>query len=141
MEIELDSEDQDEVESSESAQPEMPEATGEANTETAPPPQGAYNPDKYNGLNVDDDVRELFDYITRYKAQNIELETPFRPFIPDYIPAIGEVDAALKGPKPDGEEEDLGITVLDEPALNQSDKAFLELKYIQISKAGAAAKA
>jgi intraflagellar transport protein 46 len=30
------------------------------------------------------------------------LETKLKPFIPEYIPAIGEVDACLKMPKPDG---------------------------------------
>lgn len=37
----------------------------------------------------------------------------------------------LKMPKPDGTDEDLGITVLDEPALNHEDKTVLELKYVQ----------
>ena len=34
-------------------------------------------------------------------------------------------------PKPDGSKEDLGITQLDEPALNCEDKTVLELKYVQ----------
>lgn len=34
-------------------------------------------------------------------------------------------------PKADGTKEDLGITVLDEPALNSEDKTVIELKYIQ----------
>ena len=34
-------------------------------------------------------------------------------------------------PKPDGATEDLGINVLDEPALNCEDKTVLEMKYIQ----------
>ena len=34
-------------------------------------------------------------------------------------------------PKPDGTKEDLGITVLDEPALNHDDKTVLEMRYIQ----------
>ena len=54
-----------------------------------------------------------------------------KPFIPDYVPAVGEVDACLKMPKPDGTKEDLGITQLDEPALNCEDKTVLELKYVQ----------
>ena len=52
------------------------------------------------------------------------------PFIPDYVPAVGEVDACLKMNKPDGTKEDLGITQLDEPALNCEDKTVLELKYV-----------
>ena len=50
--------------------------------------------------------------------------------MPDYIPSIGEVDAFLKMPKPDGQKEDLGVTMLDEPCLNAEDKAVLEMKYI-----------
>lgn len=34
-------------------------------------------------------------------------------------------------PKPDGTKEDLGISVLDEPALNCEEKTVLEMKYIQ----------
>ena len=37
----------------------------------------------------------------------------------------------LKMPKPDGQREDLGIEVLDEPCLNSEDKTVLELKYVQ----------
>jgi len=82
-------------------------------------------------LNVDDDVKELFEYIGRFKPQNIDLETKFRPFSPDYVPAVGEVDAFLKMPKPSGDEEDLGITNLDEPCLNPlMDEKVLEMKYI-----------
>ena len=43
---------------------------------------------------------------------------------------MGEVDAFLKMPKYDGTKEDLGIIVLDEPALNNEDKTVLELKYV-----------
>jgi len=82
-------------------------------------------------LPVSSEIKELFEYITRYKPQKIDLDTKLKPFIPDYIPAVGEVDAFLKMPKPDGTKEDLGITVLDEPALNHEDKTVLELKYVQ----------
>lgn len=92
---------------------------------------GAYNPAEYNNLNVSSEVKDLFDYIQRYKPQKIDLDTKIKPFIPEYIPAVGEVDAFLKMSKPDGVKEDLGITVLDEPALNHEDKTVLELKYIQ----------
>lgn len=39
-------------------------------------------------------------------------------------------------PKPDGAEEDLGITVLDEPSLNHVDPSVLEMKYIQKKQTG-----
>jgi len=92
---------------------------------------GAYNPALYANLPVSKEIQEVFEYITRYKPQKGELETKIKPFIPDYIPAVGEVDAFLKMPKPDGQKEDLGITVLDEPALVNEDKTVLELKYVQ----------
>ena len=93
---------------------------------------GTYNPADFAGLQVSNEVKDLFDYIARFKPQKIDLETKMKPFIPDYVPAVGEVDAFLKMPKPDGEKEDLGITQLDEPALNCEDKTVLELKYVQL---------
>lgn len=53
-------------------------------------------------MNVGADVKDIFDYISRYKPQKIELETKLKPFVPEYVPAVGEVDAFLKMPKPDG---------------------------------------
>lgn len=47
-------------------------------------------------LNVTAEVRDLFQYIERYKAQEVELETPLKCFIPEFIPAIGELDAFIK---------------------------------------------
>lgn len=41
-----------------------------------------------------------------------EIDTKLRAFIPDYIPAIGEVDAFLKMPRPDGKPENLGLHIL-----------------------------
>ena len=94
--------------------------------------QGAYNPNDYATLKVNQEVKDLFEYITRYKPQKISLDTKMKPFIPDYIPAVGEVDAFLKMPRPDTGKEELGVTVLDEPALNCEDKTTLELKYVQL---------
>lgn len=93
---------------------------------------GTYNPNDYANLQVASDVKDLFEYIQRYKPQKIDLETKLKPFIPDFVPAVGEVDAFLKMPKPDGTKEDLGIAQLDEPALNCEDKTVLELKYVQV---------
>lgn len=92
---------------------------------------GAYNPAEFANLQVSSEVKDLFEYIQRYKPQKIDLDTKLKPFIPEYIPCVGEVDSFLKMPKPDGTKEDLGITVLDEPALNHEDKTVIELRYIQ----------
>lgn len=55
-----------------------------------------YDPADYNHLQVSSETKELFRHITRYTPQAIELETQLRPFIPEYIPAIGDIDAFLK---------------------------------------------
>lgn len=123
-----------------------------------PPKKSAYNPQAYAELRVPDEIRELFGLITRFSPAPIEIETRIKPFIPDFCPATGEVDPFLKPfrppppsasassgpngsksklrtpgtplpPPPVGEEEtDLGLKVLDEPALNQSDPTVLELQ-------------
>lgn len=95
---------------------------------------GAYNPADYDNLNVASDVKDLFKYIGRYKPLNIDLDARLRVFIPDLIPAVGEVDAFLKIPRPDGMNESMGLTVLDEPTLNQSKKSKLDLQFREFLK-------
>lgn len=55
-----------------------------------------YDPADYNHLQVSSELKDLFRHITRYTPQAIDLETQLRPFIPEYIPAIGDIDAFLK---------------------------------------------
>ena len=57
-----------------------------------------------------------------------------KPFVQDYIPAVGEVDAFLKVPRPDGKRETLGLKRLDEPCLNQSKRSYLDLLIKQFYK-------
>ncbi len=56
-------------------------------------------------------MRELFGFIGRYKPQSVELETKIKPFIPDYIPAVGGIDEFIKVPRPDGKPDYLGLKV------------------------------
>jgi intraflagellar transport protein 46 len=95
---------------------------------------GGYKPEAYNNLNVSAEVKELFQYIQRYSPHDVELETRLKCFVPDYIPAVGELDAFLKVPRPDGESDELGLKLLDEPAAHQSDPTVLELQLRAISK-------
>lgn len=64
-------------------------------------------------------------------------EYKFKPFIPEFLPAVGDIDAFLKVIPPEttlsGDTFDenivqLGLLVLDEPASNQSDPALLHLQ-------------
>uniref|UniRef100_A0A3Q3ITZ8 Intraflagellar transport protein 46 homolog n=1 Tax=Monopterus albus TaxID=43700 RepID=A0A3Q3ITZ8_MONAL len=95
--------------------------------ETGQAPEGAYDPADYANLPVSTEIKELFQYITRYSPQTMELEHSLKPFIPDFIPAVGDIDAFLKVPRPDGKADGLGLLVLDEPSVKQSDPTVLSL--------------
>ncbi len=82
--------------------------------------KGMYNADSYAHLDVTPDVKDLFKYIGQYQVVNYNLGTRFKPFVPDFIPAVGDIDAFIKVLRPDDKEEGLGLEVLDEPAANQS---------------------
>ncbi|KAE9308798.1 hypothetical protein PF008_g20876 [Phytophthora fragariae] len=95
---------------------------------------GGYKESDYAHLKVSHEIRELFQYIGRFKAQEIELETRLKCFIPEFIPAVGDMDAFLKIPRPDGQADQLGLKMLDEPSLNQSDATVLDLQLRSTSK-------
>ena len=99
--------------------------------------EGAYDPTDYAHLQVTQEVKDLFLYISRYTPQIIDLEHKVKPFIPDYIPSVGDIDAFIKVPRADGKSDVLGISVLDEPAANQSDPNVLDLQLRSISKQAA----
>jgi len=99
-----------------------------------------YKSSDYDHLTVNNEIRRLFEYIDRFKFNEIELETQLKPFIPDYIPSIGNVDSFLKptvSTKDYAAQEDkekMGICYLDEPMLNQSDPSTFYLKLTNESK-------
>ncbi|RUS83913.1 hypothetical protein EGW08_008327, partial [Elysia chlorotica] len=94
----------------------------------------AYDPKDFENLAVSAEIKELFQYITRYTPQSIELDHKLKPFIPDYIPAVGDIDAFIKIARPDSKPDTLGLTVLDEPCAKQSDPTVLDLQLRAISK-------
>lgn len=57
-----------------------------------------------------------------------------KPYIPSYIPSIGEVDAFLKINRPDNLPEELGLTVMDEPTIKGVDKYILEMELAETTK-------
>ncbi|CEG37820.1 intraflagellar transport protein 46 homolog isoform x1 [Plasmopara halstedii] len=93
-----------------------------------------YKESDFAHLKVSHEIRELFQYIGRFKAQEIDLETRLKCFIPEYIPAVGDMDAFLKVQRPDGQPDYLGLKILDEPSLNQSDATVLDLQLRSTSK-------
>lgn len=84
-----------------------------------------------------EEVKELTSHVERYKPRRINLDARLKPFIPDSMPATGEVDEFLKPARPDGREETLGLEVLDEPGPNQSEPSTLTLKLKEAGAAGA----
>ncbi|MCO5594944.1 hypothetical protein L7F22_048979 [Adiantum nelumboides] len=77
---------------------------------------------------VSEDVKNLFQFVGCYKPREVEIGAIFRPFIPDYIPAVGAVDEFIKVPRPDGIPDYLGLKVLDESGSVQSDPAVVALQ-------------
>jgi hypothetical protein len=53
------------------------------------------NPD-FKNVAISGELKELFQYITRFTPHEIELETDLKAFIPDYIPAVGDIDPFIK---------------------------------------------
>lgn len=63
--------------------------------------QGAYDANQFTTLPVGTDVKELFQFIDAYHPQTVEIEPMLKPFILDFIPAVGDIDAFIKIPRPD----------------------------------------
>ncbi|XP_024938728.1 intraflagellar transport protein 46 homolog isoform X2 [Cephus cinctus] len=99
-----------------------------------------YDPKKFEDMEVSAEVKELFQNIMRYTPQKIDLNYKLIPFIPDYIPAVGDIDAFIKIPRPDGLADKVGLVVLDEPCANQSEPAVLHLQLRSRSKSAGPAK-
>jgi len=95
------------------------------------------NAEEWTSLNVDPAVRELFQDIAKYKMRTVELDTTLKPFIPEYIPGIGEVDALLAPPMPKGADPLSspadGMVKLREPALNQSNSEQVYAEMLRTS--------
>ncbi|XP_010079275.1 PREDICTED: intraflagellar transport protein 46 homolog, partial [Pterocles gutturalis] len=117
---EEDSEEEDSEDSEE-------DSSEEDSEEQGPVQEGDFNVADYDYLPVSSEIKELFEYIKRYTPKPIEMEWKLQPFIPDFIPAVGDIDAFLKVPRPDGKPDNLGLLVLDEPSTKQSDPTVLSL--------------
>ncbi|XP_050541680.1 intraflagellar transport protein 46 homolog isoform X2 [Daktulosphaira vitifoliae] len=83
----------------------------------------------YNDLNLSEDIKDIFKYIPMYYPQKTKIDYKLVPFIPDYLPAVGDADAFLKVIPPDPDiQQGIGLEYLDEPSLNQSDPCLLNLQ-------------
>lgn len=80
------------------------------------------------------DMKTLLEFIETFTPENIVLDYRLQPFLPDYIPSIGDIDPMIKVPVPSKingistqtlipKHAHLGCDVLDEPNICQSDPA------------------
>ncbi|CAK1547461.1 unnamed protein product [Leptosia nina] len=115
------------------------------------PAEGAYDPKQFADLKVPPEMDNIFQYIMKYTPQKIDIEFKLQPFVPEYVPAVGDTDAFIKvtapacglRAEPLAERalqfiDNLGLTILDEPSAEQSDSALLHLQLRAISKTSSA---
>jgi intraflagellar transport protein 46 len=74
------------------------------------------------------ELARLFSICTDFRTQPFEIQPHCQPFLPDLIPSIGGIDAFIKVPRPDGQEDSLGLTVLDEPTIACSSPQILRME-------------
>lgn len=93
-----------------------------------------YNPGTMDmGGDMDDDLTPagmgaLFSLITKFQPEPVDITVHWKPFIPELVPSIGAIDAFIKVPRPDGELDDLGLTIIDEPSIAQSNPQVLRME-------------
>ncbi|XJO78814.1 hypothetical protein BDV3_003198 [Batrachochytrium dendrobatidis] len=88
----------------------------------------------FQGETLGNEIKQLLEYIERYSVQEQDLDVELKSFIPDLIPAIGDIDAFIKIPRVDQKPDILGFALLDEPAAAQSDPSVLDLHLRAVSK-------
>jgi intraflagellar transport protein 46 len=66
--------------------------------------------------------------IAKFQPPPVDLAPHCKPFLPALVPSIGAIDAFIKVPRPDGEQDTLGLTVLDEPTIGCSDPQILRMQ-------------
>ncbi|XP_039447258.1 intraflagellar transport protein 46 homolog [Culex pipiens pallens] len=98
-----------------------------------------FNPKFYDNIEAPSEVKDLFQYITRFSPQRVTIDYKLKIFVPDFIPSVGDIDAFLKICSPPFINEDnkkilteqikkLGLETLDEPCGEQSDRVLLQMK-------------
>ncbi|KAK2954221.1 putative Intraflagellar transport protein 46 like protein [Blattamonas nauphoetae] len=90
--------------------------------------------DEFNLLSIAPELRSMVQEVFSFQSQKFMLPAPLKPFIPEYQPAIGEVDSFVKVQRPDGVGDLLGLVVLDEPGPEQSNPSVLEMQLRNLDK-------
>ncbi|KAK0406579.1 hypothetical protein QR680_018665 [Steinernema hermaphroditum] len=98
---------------------------------------GSEHHDRSGPLPVTQQQELLFRFVDEFvphdekkasKEAKDDFEPKLYPFIVDFFPAVGDTDPFIKIPRPDGIDDNLGIVVLDEPAVDQTDPVIMDMK-------------
>jgi intraflagellar transport protein 46 len=73
-------------------------------------------------------LASLFALIGKFRPDPVDIAVHWKPFVPDLAPAIGAIDAFIKVPRPDGDMDDLGLVIVDEPSIAQSNPQVLRME-------------
>ncbi|KAK5980006.1 Skp1 family dimerization domain protein [Trichostrongylus colubriformis] len=84
--------------------------------------------DGNNVLDFTEEELQLLSFVSAYQPEEIRPRPLLKLFIMDYLPAIGDIDAMIKIPRPDEVEDNIGLIQLDEPAIQQSDPTILAMQ-------------
>jgi intraflagellar transport protein 46 len=74
------------------------------------------------------ELNSLFKLISEFQPNSVDIPVHWKPFIPELIPAIGSIDAFIKVPRPDAEFDELGLVIVDEPSITQSNPQILRME-------------
>jgi intraflagellar transport protein 46 len=74
------------------------------------------------------ELAQLFSLISKFQPPPVDLSPHCKPFLPAFVPSIGAIDAFIKVPRPDGEQDPLGLTVLDEPTIGCANPQILRMQ-------------
>ena len=89
-----------------------------------------FNSDRFGGIgsNTSPELAPVFALISQFQPPPLEITPHFKPFLPELVASIGAIDAFIKVPRPDNEQEQLGLTVLDEPTIGCANPQILKMQ-------------
>ena len=74
------------------------------------------------------ELAQIFGLVAKFQPPQLDMMPHFKPFVPDLVPSIGAIDAFIKIPRPDGEQDGLGLTILDEPTIGCSSPQLMKMQ-------------
>lgn len=74
------------------------------------------------------ELSQVFALISKFQPPPLEISPHYKPFLPDLIPSIGAIDAFIKVPRPDSQQDPLGLTILDEPTIGCANPQILRMQ-------------